>query len=352
MTIQQMFLGAAGDNKVYVDDVFSTDLWPGTGLGQDITNGINLATEGGLVWTKNRGTQARHTLTCTDFNKTGTYYDDITSNDDWPIATGRTYGITTFNNDGFSLGGNDSVFNYSPEDYVSWTFRKAPGFLDVVTWQGDGNSTNTLDHDLGSTPGAIFIKRTIMVPSGGSQNWCVWHRSAGVTHLSLDLYTGVPWYNNVTNIGSTTFTVDTNFNYSGSTYVAYVFAHDDEQFGADSDEAIIKCGEYTSNWQSSPSSPQSVNLGWEPQFVIIKQAGGTMNGNSSWFMFDNLRMYNPGSGIDYPIRLWANEDVIEHNATFIQFTSTGFIVDPLWGGPSGINWPANDQHVYIAIKKE
>ena len=53
---------------------------------------------------------------------------------------------------------------------------------------------------------------------------------------------------NDTGSTSTNFTVGVNgkTNTNGSTYVAYIFAHDDQSYGTDSDEAIIKCGTYES----------------------------------------------------------------------------------------------------------
>ena len=54
--------GNAGES-LYVEDVFSTYLYTGTGSAQTITNGIDLAGEGGLVWIKKRGSAAlKHLL--------------------------------------------------------------------------------------------------------------------------------------------------------------------------------------------------------------------------------------------------------------------------------------------------
>ena len=52
----KLLLAAAGNagEAVYVDDLFSTFLYEGTASTQTITNGIDLAGEGGLVWIKNR----------------------------------------------------------------------------------------------------------------------------------------------------------------------------------------------------------------------------------------------------------------------------------------------------------
>ena len=43
--------GAAGGDATYVDDVFSTTVWSGTGLAHEITTGID-NTGNTLLWTK------------------------------------------------------------------------------------------------------------------------------------------------------------------------------------------------------------------------------------------------------------------------------------------------------------
>jgi len=42
------------DDKLFVEDVFSTWLYTGTGSAQTITNGIDLSGKGGMVWSKAR----------------------------------------------------------------------------------------------------------------------------------------------------------------------------------------------------------------------------------------------------------------------------------------------------------
>ena len=61
----QAAAGNAGD-PVYVDDLFSTHVYTGTGATQTITNGIDLAGEGGLVWSKCRSHADRHVLIDTE----------------------------------------------------------------------------------------------------------------------------------------------------------------------------------------------------------------------------------------------------------------------------------------------
>ena len=56
-------MGSSGGKKsTYVDDVFSTYLYKGTGSPQTITNGIDLAGEGGMTWIKSRNWTRSHNI--------------------------------------------------------------------------------------------------------------------------------------------------------------------------------------------------------------------------------------------------------------------------------------------------
>jgi len=221
MPIQQMFLGAGGavDTKTYVDDVFSTYLWAGNGTsGRTITNNIGVSGEGALVWIKNRTTSGQNVLTDTVRGANETIYSD-SSNANYTHSNL----LTAFTTTGFTVG-NDSYVNGSGNDYTSWTFRKAPGFFDVVTWTGNG-SNRTIAHSLGSVPGMIMVKR---IDTGDS--WFTYHKSLGGTkRIYLDasnaaVTNSTAW--NDTDPTSSVFSVgtDSGVNASGGTYVAYVFA--------------------------------------------------------------------------------------------------------------------------------
>ena len=150
--------GGAGD-PVYVDDVFSTFLYEGNGTSQTITSGIDLDGEGGLVWTKARentsGGATGHALIDTARGKTK-----------WLSAEGtgaeqtNANLITAFNSNGHTVGSGGPYWtNDNGYDYVSWTFRKQAGFFDVVTYTGDGNAGRTVNHNLGSVPGFMVVKK-------------------------------------------------------------------------------------------------------------------------------------------------------------------------------------------------
>ena len=61
--------------------------------------------------------------------------------------------------------------------------------------------------------------------------------------------------------------------WGGREYVAYLFAHDVSSFGTNEDESIIKCGSYTGNGNND--GPE-IDLGFEPQFLLIKMLLGIM----------------------------------------------------------------------------
>ena len=268
--------GAAGaGDPIYVDDVFSTFVYEGTGSTQSLNNGLDLSGEGGLVWLKKRSSTGNHWIFDTERGANSR----LLTNTDGAANTG-VEGLS-FNSNGFTIN-SDSSINASGAEHVMWSFRKASGFFDVVTYTGNGTAGRTVSHSLGSVPGMIMLKQT----SGSSARWFVYHRSTGNgTQLTLNndnaAFSTSAWNN--TTPTSTEFTLNDGslVNGNGETYVAYLFAHDDQSFGTDSDEAIIKCGSFTSN----SSGAFDVNLGYEPQLVLIKKSSGT----GDWYMLDVMR---------------------------------------------------------------
>ena len=319
--------GNAGGDSLYVEDVFSTYLYEGTGSSLAIDNGIDLDGEGGLLWLKGRDAISSNTLFDTE---TGTGTRLITN------ATG-TYSstFTSFNSDGFTLSAAQAgeLTNASGATYASWTFRKAPGFFDVQKWTGDG-TVRQIPHNLGSTPGVIIVKRT-----DGTSNWYVQHISTGPTKsLFLDTTSAAstrPDWGNTAPTDSV-FTVDgtavTATNYSGFEYVAYIFAHDAQEFGADGDESIINCGSFTTNG----SGVATVSLGWEPQYILFK---GTENVDN-WYLNDSMRgMPVGGSSANLSPNTSGAEVAGGYNT---EPNADGFTANP------GIG---NKPYIYIAIRR-
>ena len=164
--------GNAGGDNLYVEDVFSTYLYEGTGSTRSIVNGLDLDGEGGLTWVKRRTNGSyNHTLLDTERSASGGY-NSLSTNS--TAAENFTYGWV-FNSDGFTINGGGSTTNVSSEDYASWSFRKAEKFFDIVTYTGNG-SNRTISHSLGSVPGFIVVKRT-----SSAEDWTCYHISEGAT---------------------------------------------------------------------------------------------------------------------------------------------------------------------------
>jgi hypothetical protein len=331
-------VGGAGE---YIEDVFSTYLYTGNSSARSIVNNINLAEEGGLVWVKSRGASRNHHLVDTE---RGPSTGSSPGKTLWTNSTnGETVNndIVAFNTDGFNIATADPV-NNNNENFVSWTFRKAPKFFDVVTWSGNGVSGRQIPHNLDSMPGCIIVKCT-----NASADWMVWHRSSPVggdgrsymgklntTDPINDSY-NIPRAG-VYDVTSSDFKVlgDSNnaieTNLTGNTYVAYVFAHNAGNFGDDNEQNVISCGSFTGG------ADVTVNLGYEPQWVLTKAAGTAQN----WTIHDTMRGYtaNPtGQATLHPNRSDAEDFGID-----AALTSTGF---------RSINSSTGVTYIYIAIRR-
>jgi hypothetical protein len=330
----QNFYGTSNFVPVYIEDVFSTWLYNGNGSTQTITNGIDLAGKGGLVWIKGRtGVAPDHLLFDTARGATNAL---VTNGSGVTFTNANT--LSAFNASGFSVGsyvyvnGGPGGAPTFPETFVSWTFREQPKFFDVVTYTGTG-SARTVAHNLGSVPGCIIIKRL-----NSTGEWQVFHRSTGNTKAlflngtSPGDTAGQYWNN--TSPTSTEFTVgfgpDANAN--GSTYVAYLFAHDAGGFGATGTDNVITCGTFTTDG----SGNATVNLGYEPQWVLWKSSSNS----SSWNIADNMRGFTasgPGGRILNP-----NNSNAEGNSSGQGINSTGF---SLIGSNANWTW------IYVAIRR-
>jgi hypothetical protein len=319
--------GNSADATLYVNDVFSTWLYTGTGATQTITNGIDLAGKGGLVWVKTRSAGSlSHSLNDT---ARGVGYSLSTNN---TTAQSLFYNdeLTAFNSTGFTLGAdvNQGIMNLNASTYASWTFRKAAKFFDVVTYTGTG-SARTIAHSLGVAPGMIIVKRT-----DTTGNWQVYHRSLTSAAYSMQLnltaaQASAPTVWNSTAPTSSVFSVgtDATVNASGGTYVAYLYAHDTSSTG------IIQCGSVATD----ASGNWSANLGWEPQYILWRNPNGVAN----WEIADTMR----GASLSDTMRLFPNLSNAEASAAgaYVYPTATGFV---------GVNGPgpANGTIIYMAIR--
>ena len=329
---------AAAGAGLDIDEAFSAYLYEGTGSAKTITNGIDLSGEGGLVWIKRRD-DSDYALQDTERGAT----KFVRSNTTGAEATDTT-GLTSFNSNGFTLGvSNGDLHNKNNVDHVSWTFRKAPKFFDIVTYTGNG-SARTISHNLGSAPSMIIIKQT-----NTTRDWIVYHRSLGTAkHISLNQTfaagpdnSGEYWGG--TTPTSTQFSLGDYFavNQNGGTYVAYLFAHNngDGGFGPNADQDVIKCGSYTGN---GSSTGPVVNLGFGPQWLMIKR---TDTGVYNWFIFDAMRGMPVGGADQY---VSANlSDAEAGGSERFKITPTGFQLAATGGSFNA----SGGNYIYMAIRR-
>ena len=330
---QQLLLGegAGGAPAVYIEDVFSTYLYTANNTVITITNGIDLATKGGLVWQKARnGAGYIHCLFDTARGVGNILHTDNTAASD---AQSDNAALST----GFTTGRCGGYVNSDSLTYASWTFRKQPKFFDIVTYTGTGSNT-TIAHTLGAVPGCIIVKRT-----DTTADWAVYHRSlANTQYLVLNTTaaaaTGATWWNSTTPTSSV-FSVgtDASVNASGGTYVAYLFAHNAGGFGLAGTDNVISCGSFTTDG----SGKATVNLGYEPQWLMAKASGAVEN----WYLEDNMR----GFPVDGTLALLQpNGSNAEASTTnFFYSRATGFVA----GSTAGSNLSVSTTYIYIAIRR-
>ena len=184
-------------------------------------------------------------------------------------SSGTTY--TFDHNNGHWLRYSDTG---SDSNSLSWMFKRAKGFFDVVAYTGNGASTKLVYHSLQASPELVIIKRR-----NSTGNWLVTTLvngsivySMGLNSTSADnasLYQGTA-YSSPTYIGVRDTTLAT---ISGATYIAYLFATLD---------GVSKVGSYTGN-----GSNQNIACGFSAgaRFVLTKRTDAT----GDWYIWDTTR---------------------------------------------------------------
>jgi len=328
-TVSQATLVYNSQDTAGVADRFSADTYTGNNTTNQITNGLNLSGDGGLVWLKCRSNTGSNMVFDTNRGRAVNLQPSSTAGQDTFSAT---TGLVSFNSDGFTLGANNyGSTNNDGRTFIAWSWKKAAGFFDVITYTGTQDGDKTLSHNLGSAPGMVFIKK---IASGN--DWYVYHRSRGTgKYLYVNLTNAEASGTIVTAASSSSITVSQSngFNANGSDYIVYLFGH--------SDSGPIQCGQYTGN--GNATGPE-ITLGFEPQFVMIKSATGT---TGDWDVYDTARGIPDGAGEK---RLEWNTSDAESTAGAdrVNVSSTGFSI-----ATTNTNVNSNgDNYIYMAIAAE
>ena len=342
----------AGDDKLYVDDVFNPFLYAGTNGALTGNSGLDLSGEGGMIWIKNRTDSGRNNILI----DTERGVNKVLKIDTTGAETTNTNANQTFTSTGFTLNNDFGDYNASNNDYCAWNFRKAKGFLDIVTYTGNGSSSGQeVAHSLGSVPGCVIIKCLQSNDAHAKANsWIFFHRSLTDQHFLYwnlnENEDGAGWFQK-SDVTSTYVRVPKNggntaqtntMNRNGYSYVMYLFAHDEQTFGEEGDQSIIKCGNYTGNGNNNEYGP-FVTLGWEPQFIMIKSAGD----DADWNVLDSMRgIVNGENSYDAKLKT-ENSGGESNNTDWLDVHPTGFRVRHNSDAVNGVG----KNIVYVAIRR-
>lgn len=327
---------SAAPTKTYIEDVFSAYQYLGTRAAQIISNGIDLAGKGGAVFFKIRDTAAAGSNNWAVYDTERGQTKLLETNTTAAELTSSGSSDCVFRNDGFSMDTDTSWshINYNTgQRYMSYTFRKAKKFFDVVKYTGDGVVGRKIPHSLGIRPGLVMIK-----PTSGVGDWYVGCRKDDTTqYYGLILDSTAAGSGTVSSSG---YMTDVDFtpsgmsgatstsNASGVSYIAYLFAHD-----PDPADSLIKCGSFTTD----ASGNATVDLGFEPQLVLFKPTAVA----GAWSIHDENRGWFLPTTTGQLLNL--NAASAESTLNTVFKNSTGFTF-AAGGQPS-------KEHLYMAIRR-
>ena len=318
-----------------IENNFAITLYEGNATdNRVVTTGIDLANNKGLVWVKSRSVGQNFVMVDT-VRGIGKQVN-CAQND---VEESQATTVKSFTSTGITLGTHDRVNDgdSGEKKYVAWTFKAAPKFFDVVTYEGTG-SARTVAHSLSSVPGMMLIKNLDQ-----DDNWAVYHKFSDGS-APEDKYAALnntsTWADhdslwNDTAPTSSVFTVGTSArtNVNGENYVAYLFGHETDA------DAMITMGVYTGNGTDATT----IDVGFEAQLVMV--AG--LSAATDWFVFDNMRGL-PIRNKYAPHFAWNNNDTDASTAApSNQFfgDQQGFMVD---NGDLNTNGAT---YIYMAIRR-
>ena len=202
---------------------------------------------------------------------------------------------------GYMSGTNGSTYG--------WQWRRAPGFFDVVTYEGNTSNPRTIAHNLGAVPEMIWVKSR----GPNTASWRVYDSINGPTkglwlNQTYGSGTEANWWSNTAPTNAL-FTVggDSGVNATNQSFIAYLFA---------SVAGISKVGSYTGT-----GNDLNVACGFSAgaRFILIKRTD-ELYGDNGWYVWDSARGIVSG-----------NDPYILLNSSAAQVTNTDYI-DPLASG--------------------
>ena len=209
---------------------------------------------------------------------------------------------------------------------IDYSFRRAPGFFDVVNYLGT-DSAQTLNHNLGAVPELMIVKSRT---SGG---WVVYSAATGNTKSTFlssdDAFGNSPTDWNNTTPTATQLTIGSNLSTSGHSFIAFLFA---------TLSGISKVGSYTGT-----GNDIDVDCGFTAgaRFVLVKRTDST----ADWLYFDTLRGIVSGNESAFPMNDNTGGNGI-FNVDYIDPLSTGFTITS--SAPASLK-ASGGSYIFLAI---
>ncbi len=196
----------------------------------------------------------------------------------------------------------------------SWAWKRAPKYMDVVAYTGNGAAGRTVSHNLGVAPEMIWVKER-----SGASNWSVYHSDLGndkviFLNLSSSVFTsGIDNWATTTPTSSVfSLGASSATNNSNDTYIAYLFA---------SLDGISKVGSFSHTYGGTTNVDCGFTSG--ARFVLWKRTDGTRH----WEFFDTTRGIVAGN--DAYLRL--SDTGAETSGDYIDPYSAGFSIGSALG---------------------
>tara|TARA_Y100001963_G_scaffold83349_1_gene115500 strand:+ start:482 stop:2770 length:2289 start_codon:yes stop_codon:yes gene_type:complete len=291
-------------NPVFQEDIFAQQYYRSVASGNKrVYNQIDLENKGGLVWIKqvgNKSCGSNNRMVLMDSLMGVGKYMQFAPAETYPVADANA--LVSFNTDGFTVGQDAQWNDGSCKNYISYTFAKHRKFFTLLQYEGDGESTQEIEHDLDCVPGMIVVKSNSDVgPNGAYYNaFVTWHRGYNnydpdmyITRINYQSFDSATNYWNNTSPTATKFTVGSALNYSGIIYNVYIWGHNEAAedciFGEEENKPLIYCG-YCPDAPSDPHYPE-IDCGMPAQFLLHKNCQQLDNNAyaDSWRISDKLR---------------------------------------------------------------
>jgi hypothetical protein len=238
---------------------------------------------------------------------------------------------------------DESNASYSKYDYMdgwsdlglaspnmSWMWRRAPGYFDVVTYVGT-STEREVPHNLGVAPEMMWVKSV-----DGDRSWNVYSKSIGNENrllLNADFLINVNGHWNDTDPTDSVFTVDDDRDVNSSlyNYIAFLFA---------SVPGICDIGSFTGNGGSL-----NIDCGFTngARFVLIKRTDEA----GDWMYFDTVRGIN-ATGSSPHLALNNTEAEVTFGGR-LNSLNAGFKVSSFTNPPEQNTNASGGSYIYTAI---